>query len=127
YVAVAAASALAGTVALAVRDAAVAEPDVPTASTVAPVRLRVLAAASGALGLGLEVLWIRLFAQVLHNSVYSFAAVALVLLLALAAGAGLAAILLGRISPAALAAFALVGAAGATVGGFWSFVRLTGQ
>ena len=48
---------------------------------------------AGALGLGLEVLWTRLFAQVLHNSVYSFAAVALVFLLAIAAGAALAALL----------------------------------
>ena len=38
--------------------------------------------------LGLEVLWTRLFAQVLHNSVYSFTAVALVFVLALALGRG---------------------------------------
>src|SRR2546425_6900647 len=37
-------------------------------------RLRMVAASTGALGLGLEVLWTRLFAQVLHNSVYSFTA-----------------------------------------------------
>src|SRR5437870_13079772 len=32
-------------------------------------RLRLVAAGTGALGLGLEVLWTRLFAQVLHNLV----------------------------------------------------------
>ncbi|TMA40321.1 MAG: hypothetical protein E6J79_00310 [Deltaproteobacteria bacterium] len=129
YLVAAATSAAAGLLALLVGVRPMQE--APEAARVASgrprVRLRLVAAASGALGLGLEVLWIRLFAQVLHNSVYSFAAVSLVFLVALALGAGLAAILLGRISPAALAAFALVGAAGATVGGFWSFVRLTGQ
>ena len=65
YFAVAGASALAGLVALGVGDAG----DAPLASvpppTVAPARLRLVAAAGGALGLGLEVLWTRLFAQVL--------------------------------------------------------------
>src|SRR2546422_433150 len=101
------------------------EPARVAASGLPPARLRLVAAASGALGLGLEVLWMRLFAQVLHNSVYSFAAVSLVFLVALALGAGLAAILLGHVPPAVLAAFALLGAAGAAVGGFWSFVRST--
>ena len=59
-------------------------------------RLRLVAAGTGALGLGLEVLWTRLFAQVLHNSVYSFTAVVLVFLLAIATGAALAALLLRR-------------------------------
>ena len=55
------------------------------------VRLVVVAAGAGALAIGLEVLWTRLFAQILHNSVYSFAAVVLVYVLALAAGAALGA------------------------------------
>src|ERR671931_509176 len=94
---VALASALAGVVALAVGDAGGAAPRraAPTRPALAPARLRLVAAGSGVLGLGLEVLWIRLFAQVLHNSVYSFAAVGLVLLLALAAGAALSALLPG--------------------------------
>ena len=47
-------------------------------------RLRLVAAGTGAIGLGLEVLWTHLFAQVLHNSVYSFTAIVLVFLLAIA-------------------------------------------
>jgi spermidine synthase len=85
-------------------------------------RLRLVAAGAGALGLGLEVFWTRLFAQVLHNSVYSFTAVALVFLLAIAMGAALAAFLLRRAAPATVAATALVTAAGGTIGGFWFFV-----
>lgn len=41
---------------------------------------------SGFLTLGLEVLWTRMFAQVLHNSVYSFAAILVTFLVALALG-----------------------------------------
>jgi len=66
------------------------------------------------------------FAQVLHNSVYSFTAVALVFLLAIAAGAALAALLLPRVPAARLAAVALAVAGAGTVGGYWAFVRLTG-
>ena len=50
------------------------------------LRLTGIAFASGALALAIEVLWTRMFAQVLHNSVYSFAAVLAVMLLALAMG-----------------------------------------
>ena len=104
YVAVAGASALAAAVALAVGDGDARAPT-GAAPRVAPsTRLRVVAAGTGALGLGLEVLWIRLFAQVLHNSVYSFAAVSLVFVVALAAGAALGAVLLSRTPPAAVAA-----------------------
>src|SRR5262249_23299066 len=78
-------------------------------------RLRLVAAGTGALGLGLEVLWTRLFAQVLHNSVYSFTAVALIFLLAIATGAALAAFLLRRAAPTTVAATALVTAAGGTI------------
>jgi spermidine synthase len=88
-------------------------------------RLRLVAAGTGALGLGLEVLWTRLFAQVLHNSVYSFTAIALVFLVALALGAVVAALLLQRVAPAALASVALVTAAVTTVGGLWLFVHWT--
>src|SRR5262249_49360771 len=77
------------------------------------------------LGLGLEVLWTRLFAQVLHNSVYSFTAIALVFLMALALGAGIAALLLRHLAPATVAAGALVTAAATTVGGVWLFVYWT--
>ena len=129
YLTTAATSAVAGLLALLVGGPALPAPEPArvAASGLPPARLRLVAAASGALGLGLEVLWMRLFAQVLHNSVYSFAAVSLVFLVALALGAGLAAIMLGHVAPAVLAAFALLGAAGAAVGGFWSFVHLTGH
>jgi spermidine synthase len=88
-------------------------------------RLRLVAAGTGALGLGLEVLWTRLFAQVLHNSVYSFTAITLVFLVALALGAVAAALLLQRVAPAAIASGALVTAALTTVGGLWLFVSWT--
>jgi spermidine synthase len=88
-------------------------------------RLCVVAVGTGALGLGLEVFWTRLFAQVLHNSVYSFTAIALVFLLAIAAGAALAALLLRHSTPAAVAAAALMIAGVATVGGLWIFVGWT--
>jgi spermidine synthase len=55
-----------------------------------------LVAASGFAALGLEVLWTRMFAQVLHNSVYSFAAILVTFLTTLGAGAGLARILMTR-------------------------------
>jgi len=127
YLAVSGASALAGVVALAVGDDRAAAPRsaTPARPAPAPARLRLVAAGSGALGLGLEVLWTRLFAQVLHNSVYSFAAVGLVFLLALAAGAALSALLLRRTAPAVVAGGALLGEAAATVGGIWLFVRST--
>lgn len=52
--------------------------------------LPVLAFLSGALTLGLEVLWMRMLAQIHENSIYSFAAVLAIFLLSLAAGAGAA-------------------------------------
>jgi spermidine synthase len=88
-------------------------------------RLRLVAAGTGALGLGLEVLWTRLFAQVLHNSVYSLTAVALVFLLAIALGAALAAFLLRRAAPTTVAATALMSAAGWTIAGLWLFMYWT--
>jgi len=127
YAAVAAASTLAGGLAFAAARPAPAWQRAPvSAATASRGRLRLLAAGAGALGLGLEVLWIRLFAQVLHNSVYSFAAVGLVFLLALAAGAALGAAFVGRLGPPAAATAALAAAAVATVGGLRLFVALTG-
>ena len=87
--------------------------------------LRIVAAGAGALGLGLEVLWTRLFAQVLHNSAYSFTAIILVFLLALATGAAVAALLLRWVMPAVVVSVALLTSAVATVGGAWLFVRWT--
>ncbi len=50
----------------------------------------VLAFASGFAALALEVLWTRMFSQVLHNSVYSFSAILTTFLIALALGSTLA-------------------------------------
>jgi len=94
-------------------------------STAQVGRLRLVAAGTGAIGLGLEVLWTRLFAQVLHNSVYSFTAITLVFLVALALGAVVAALLLQRVAAATIASVALVTAAATTVGGLWLFVCWT--
>ncbi len=53
-------------------------------------RVRALALSSGVVTLALEVLWTRMFAQVLHNSVYTFAIILITFLLALALGSLLA-------------------------------------
>jgi spermidine synthase len=49
-----------------------------------------IAFASGFITLGLEVVWTRMFAQVLQNSVYTFSTILVVFLVALAGGAFLA-------------------------------------
>ena len=60
--------------------------------------IRALAFLSGFITLALEVLWTRMFAQVLQNSVYTFASVLLVFLVALALGSLVAGLLArGRI------------------------------
>lgn len=73
--------------------------DVPSAPERAPdteesviplSTIRALALVSGFGTLGLEVLWTRMFAQVLQNSVYTFATILFIFLLALSAGAALA-------------------------------------
>ncbi len=127
YFVAAAASALAGGVALAIGDAS--EPDAPrsaVATISAPRSLLLVALGLGFVGMSLEILWVVLFAQVLHNSVYSFAAVTLVFLLALAAGAELSALLLRRLAPRRLAGAGLLLAGLATIAGVWAFVHLTG-
>ena len=52
--------------------------------------LGTVACLSGAFALGLEVLWTRMFAQVLQNSVYTFSIILVVFLAALAAGSAIA-------------------------------------
>jgi len=59
-------------------------------ATFAPTTLTVLAWISGFASLALQVLWIRMFAQILHNSVYSYAAILSVFLIALALGGAIA-------------------------------------
>lgn len=59
-------------------------------SLVLPRTLTVLAWLSGFASLALQVLWIRMFAQVLHNSVYTYSAILAVFLIALALGGAIA-------------------------------------
>jgi spermidine synthase len=59
----------------------------PRTAVVAPRAMAALAFLSGAVTLSLEVLWTRMFAQVLHNSVYSFALILVMFLVALSLGA----------------------------------------
>ena len=126
YLIAASANALAGLVALWIGDAA-GEPTPADARQHArpPRALWIIAAGVGCLGMSLEVMWIVLFAQVLHNSVYSFAAVSLVFIVALAAGAGLAALLLRVVDPTRVAAAGLVVAGVASILGVWCFIGLT--
>ena len=67
----------------------------PSAGAAAPAPgaaslLAGVAGLSGAFALGLEVLWTRMFAQVLQNSVYTFSTVLVVFLAALATGSAIA-------------------------------------
>jgi spermidine synthase len=126
YLAVATASALAGVVALAIGDPAQPGARRPAATPLSPPpEIWLVALGGGFVGMSLEILWVVLFAQVLHNSVYSFAAVTLVFLLALAIGAELSAVLLRRIEPVRLAAAGLLAAGVATIAGVWTFAHLT--
>ena len=91
-----------------------AEPGTVTATTRLPVGLIWAAAfASGFAALAVEVIWTRLFAQVLQNSVYTYALILTIFLVALALGAGLANLLarLPRVSPERLLIGLLAGSA----------------
>ncbi len=63
----------------------------------APRVLTLLAALSGFAALALQVLWIRMFAQVLHNSTYTYAAILSIFLVALALGGALARVCARRV------------------------------
>jgi spermidine synthase len=125
YAVTAAASAAAGVIALAIGTPRL--PVAPAMVTEDPVprRLWAVAAVTGFIGMSLEILWVVLHAQVLHNSVYSFAAVSLVFLLALAAGAEVSALLLRRADPLKVAAGGLLVSGVATIAGMWIFVGVT--
>ena len=63
----------------------------PAAGAASPAWLLAsIACLSGVFALGLEVLWTRMFAQVLQNSVYTFSTILVVFLAALAAGSAIA-------------------------------------
>lgn len=55
-----------------------------------------LAFISGVITLGLEVLWTRMFSQVLHNSVYTFATILIMFLVSLSIGSACARVLITR-------------------------------
>lgn len=74
-------------VARALTKSAIRSPTSPQLSLNAIYSLSFL---SGAVTLGLQVLWTRMFSQVLQNSVYTFSAILVVFLLCLAVGAGVA-------------------------------------
>lgn len=78
-------------------------------------KLVVAAVSSGALALASEVLWTRMFQQVLQNSVYTFSTILVIFLAALATGAFVARRLArSRVDPwAALSMLMLAAAAGA--------------
>lgn len=77
----------------------------PTVTASDPVLLA-LAFGSGMALIALEVLWTRMFALIFQNSVYSFSAIVLTVLIGLSLGALLA----GRIGPRAASPMALLGA-----------------
>ncbi len=84
-------------------------------TTLEPPLLWTLAAVSGFLTLALEVLWTRMFSQVLQNSVYTFAAVLAVFLLALALGSGVAHLLCRAGAPPVTALHLLLSTSGLCV------------
>lgn len=75
-----------------------------------------IAFASGLLALSTETLWIRMFAQVLQNSVYSFSAILAVFLIALGFGGLLAHILTKWSFPPAQVLFILLSLGAAMIG-----------
>ncbi|GMV80851.1 MAG: hypothetical protein AMXMBFR7_20350 [Planctomycetota bacterium] len=124
-------SAVCGLAALALsrvtREAApVAEEPAFDATSVRATGWLSLAALSGFALLALQVLYLRLFSLVFHNSTYTFGVVLAVFLLALAAGTALVAAIGSRAAPAKLAAWAAGGGAVAVVLSIGLFIRLTG-
>lgn len=81
-----------------------------------------LAFASGLLTLAIEVIWTRLFSQVLQNSAYTYALVLAAFLLALALGAGAASALARtRLDPTAVVLGLLLTAGTVSAAGPWWF------
>lgn len=92
-----------------------------------PSLLSAVAFFSGAATLGLEVLWTRMFAQVLHNSVYSFATILVVFLISMAIGAAIAHRLWRVAQPPAVVLPVLLTIAGVAAGvSPFVFDRITG-
>lgn len=77
-----------------VRELPAVDQELPAAPPPLSIRtLRWMAFLSGFVTLSLEVLWVRMFAQVLQNSVYTFSTILITFLVALAGGAALASVL----------------------------------
>jgi spermidine synthase len=92
---------------------------VPAAAVAPPVswgRIRALAVLTGFVTLGLEVLWTHMFAQVLHNSVYTFAIILITFLTALALGSVLAHVLIRMGTPSVPTVMVLLLSGGGLVG-----------
>ncbi len=67
-----------------------------------------LAFISGVVTLGMQVLWTRMFAQVLHNSVYTFSTILIVFLISLSIGSIIARALLARVKQHTTAIFLVI-------------------
>jgi spermidine synthase len=91
------------------------------------VVIRVLAFASGALTISLEVAWLRMFAQVLDNSIYAFSAIIVVALGAFALASLLVARLSIRARPVAWLAVVLALCGGVTAVQAPLFIAFTGD
>ncbi|WP_290652393.1 fused MFS/spermidine synthase [Aquisalimonas sp.] len=104
-------------------------PAVTEADAALPHRLILLVAlVSGLATLGVEVLWTRLFAQVLQNSVYTYAVVLVAFLMALSLGSLVANALarLSRPAPRHLLLAMLAASAAVTAASPWAFHAVTG-
>jgi spermidine synthase len=89
----AAVNALCGILAMALpplgRQARPPEADLPSTVSIGPSRLRLLVFVTGLLGIGYEVIGIRVLSQSLENTIYTYAAVLMVYLLGTSVGAAL--------------------------------------
>ncbi|MCE9567759.1 MAG: fused MFS/spermidine synthase [Planctomycetes bacterium] len=108
------------------RVQAIAHLSAPLPQDDPPATFWVVAALSGFGTLGLEVLYMRLFALVFHNSTYTFGAVLAVFLAGLALGASLVAAVERRLAPRTLMAAGCATGAVAVAASVVVFVRLTG-
>lgn len=88
------------------------EPAVSETDPLPPAAVYGVALLSGFTTLSLEVLWTKMFAQVLHNSVYSFAAILVVFLTSLGVGSAIAHTLCRRATPPLQTLLALLTTAG---------------
>ena len=103
------------------------QPTVAIAKTDEPYpKLKIMAFISGFSLLALQVLWGRMFAQVLQNSVYTFTLVLAVFLICLALGGWLARVLMGtRLALEELVYFMVIAGSLLVAGGPFLFIGLT--